>query len=260
MTVTSYGAARKERSNYLAPVEGDTSSSGATESDYQEFSPIRPTLVRNFRQAALEIFFSNKFQVNILIHLRMFELGNESRVMICILHYFNIGVLSLFFVELVLKVFVMGFTIFKYRMEMFDFIVIILSFSLSIVYGNCSRTADGAALLISFRLWRILRIFKNVVASVKMEAQRKIRKEGRTKKALQREVCKLREYCLKQEYELQFYRLILQQNRIPLPTVLRIPRSPLTMSVTAEVNEHCLKSHSNDESYICEKSSSNTEE
>ncbi|KRZ85645.1 Carboxypeptidase -like protein [Trichinella sp. T8] len=64
MTVTSYGAARKERSNYLAPVEGDTSSSGATESDYQEFSPIRPTLVRNFRQAALEIFFSNKFQVN----------------------------------------------------------------------------------------------------------------------------------------------------------------------------------------------------
>ncbi|KRX68238.1 Voltage-gated hydrogen channel 1, partial [Trichinella sp. T9] len=196
----------------------------------------------------------------VLIHLRMFELGNESRVMICILHYFNIGVLSLFFVELVLKVFVMGFTIFKYRMEMFDFIVIILSFSLSIVYGNCNRTADGAGLLISFRLWRILRIFKNVVASVKMEAQRKIRKEGRTKKALQREVCKLREYCLKQEYELQFYRLILQQNRIPLPTVLRIPRSPLTMSVTAEVNEHCLKSHSNDESYICEKSSSNTEE
>ncbi|XP_003376407.1 conserved hypothetical protein [Trichinella spiralis] len=157
MTVTSYGAARKERSNYIAPVEGDTSSSGATESDYQEFSPIRPTLVRNFRQAALEIFF-------------------------------------------------------------------------------------------------------NVVASVKMEAQRKIRKESRTKKALQREVCKLREYCLKQEYELQFYRLILQQNRIPLPTVLRIPRSPLTMSVTAEVNEHCLKSLSNDESYICEKSSSNTEE
>ncbi|KRZ18696.1 Carboxypeptidase -like protein [Trichinella zimbabwensis] len=275
MTVTSYSTAKKERNNYLTPVEGDTSSSGATESDYQEFSSVRPTSVRNFRQTSLEIFFSNKFQVlivflvtldcicllaEVLIHLRMFELGNQSRVMICILHYFNICVLSLFFVELVFKLFVMGFMVFKYRMEMFDFIVIILSFSLSIIYGDCGRTADGAGLLISFRLWRILRIFKNVVASVKMEAQRKIRKEGRTKKALQREVCKLREYCLKQEYELQFYRLILQQNRIPLPTVLRIPRSPLIMSVTAEVNEHCLKSFPNDESYICEKSSSNTEE
>ncbi|KRZ79040.1 Carboxypeptidase -like protein [Trichinella papuae] len=275
MTVTSYSTAKKERNNYLTPVEGDTSSSGATESDYQEFSSVRPNSVRNFRQTSLEIFFSNKFQVlivflvtldcicllaEVLIHLRMFELGNQSRVMICILHYFNICVLSLFFVELVLKLFIMGFTVFKHRMEMFDFIVIILSFSLSIIYGDCGRTADGAGLLISFRLWRILRIFKNVVASVKMEAQRKIRKEGRTKKALQREVCKLREYCLKQEYELQFYRLILQQNRIPLPTVLRIPRSPLIMSVTAEVNEHCLKSFPNDESYICEKSSSNTEE
>ncbi|KRX95060.1 Carboxypeptidase M, partial [Trichinella pseudospiralis] len=275
MTVTSYSTAKKERNNYLTPVEGDTSSSGATESDYQEFSSVRPTSVRNSRQTALEFFFSNKFQVlivflvtldcicmlaEVLIHLRMFELGNQSRVMICILHYFNISLLSLFFVELLLKLFVMGFTVFKHRMEMFDFTVIILSFSLSIVYGDCDRTADSAGLLISFRLWRILRIFENVIASVKMEAQRKIRKEGRTKKALQREVCKLREYCLKQEYELQFYRLILQQNRIPLPTVLRIPRSPLTMSVTAEVNEHCLKSVPNDESHICEKSSSNTEE
>lgn len=76
-----------------------------------------------------------------------------------------------------------------------------------------------------------------MIASVKHEAERKMAKERRALRALEREVCKLREYCLQQEYELQMYRVILHQNGIPLPTVLRVPPTPRTLNVIAEVND-----------------------
>lgn len=76
-----------------------------------------------------------------------------------------------------------------------------------------------------------------MIASVKHEAERKMAKERRALRALEREVCKLREYCLQQECELQMYRVILHQHGIPLPTVLRVPATPRTLNVIAEVNE-----------------------
>uniref|UniRef100_A0A914WG02 Uncharacterized protein n=1 Tax=Plectus sambesii TaxID=2011161 RepID=A0A914WG02_9BILA len=76
-----------------------------------------------------------------------------------------------------------------------------------------------------------------MVASVKAEAEKRVVKERRARRALEREVTKLREYCLQQECELQMYRLMLQQNNIPQPTVLRPPAAPRTLNVIAEVNE-----------------------
>lgn len=80
-----------------------------------------------------------------------------------------------------------------------------------------------------------------MVASVKQEADRRMAKERRSRKALEREVYKLREYCLQQECELQMYRMMLQQNGIPQPTVLRAPPAPRTLNVIAEVNERQLQ-------------------
>lgn len=76
-----------------------------------------------------------------------------------------------------------------------------------------------------------------MVASVKAEAEKRVVRERRARRALEREVTKLREYCLQQECELQMYRLMLQQNNIPQPTVLRPPAAPRTLNVIAEVNE-----------------------
>jgi len=76
-----------------------------------------------------------------------------------------------------------------------------------------------------------------MIEQVKHEAERKMAKERRSLRALEREVCKLREYCLQQDYELHTYRAILNHNCIPLPTVIRAPCAPRTLNVIAEVNE-----------------------
>lgn len=72
---------------------------------------------------------------------------------------------------------------------------------------------------------------------MKAQVEKRLAKERRGRKALEREVHKLREYCMQQEAELHIYRVMLQQNNIPQPTVLRLPTVPRTLNVIAEVNE-----------------------
>ncbi|VDP51469.1 unnamed protein product [Soboliphyme baturini] len=168
-----------------------------------------------------------------MLHLKVLNLGEQDRLVACILYYMNLTILCVFIVELAFKVVTYGMTTFKHRMDVVDFFIVLLCFSLSLTIGGCDRSVNSAGLLIAFRLWRI----SHMVSSVKQEFDRKMVKEERMRTALEREVCKLRDYCVNQEYELQMYRLLLQQNHIALPTVLRMPRTPNTLNVIAEVND-----------------------
>ncbi|KFD57708.1 hypothetical protein D918_00519 [Trichuris suis] len=242
---------RAQREAALA--EGDSSSSAATESDLNSCMAKRVSTVRNVRSTFLLALLCNKFQIvlvtlvildcacvfaEVLIQLKLLSFGEAGRVAACALHYISIAFLSCFMLEMAVKLVVMGRLLLReYRMDLFDLFVIVMTFGFSVAFGGCGQGSDGVGLLIMLRLWRISLIVNNIVASVKLDAQKKIFKEGRNKLALQREVCKLREYCTQQECELRVYQLILQQNGIALPTVLRVPRAPNKLCVTAEVND-----------------------
>lgn len=86
-----------------------------------------------------------------------------------------------------------------------------------------------------------------MMGGVRAEYERKLGKERRSKRALEREVGKLRKYCLQQECELQMYRCMLHDNNIAQPTVLRPPTAPRTLNVIVEVNEHESVHHLDDD-------------
>lgn len=60
-----------------------------------------------------------------------------------------------------LKMLAMGIRLFKHRMEMFDFVVILLAFSLGLAFGGRENSADGIGLLIILRLWRVTKILNS---------------------------------------------------------------------------------------------------
>lgn len=144
----------------------DSNSSMTTESD--EGKPL-PHSCCYLLQHMLS---TNKFQIAIiclvicdcllvitelLIDLRVFEMHHNSPVAE-ILHYMSIGILSLFIIEIALKIFVMRQEYFKHRMEVFDAIVVILTFALDIALAKEEGLLSSVGLLIGLRLWRITSI------------------------------------------------------------------------------------------------------
>lgn len=79
-----------------------------------------------------------------------------------VLHYFSIAILSIFLVELGIKLFAMGKSFFKHKMEVVDAVIIIVSFALDIAFIGKEGLSSGLGLLVVFRLWRFGRIFNGM--------------------------------------------------------------------------------------------------
>lgn len=100
--------------------------------------------------------------VELFINLRIFELGQQNSSASAILHFINITILGLFVLEMGIKALAMGIRFFKHRMEMFDFVVVLLAFSLGLAFGGRENSADGIGLLIILRLWRVTKILNSM--------------------------------------------------------------------------------------------------
>ncbi|XP_065672402.1 voltage-gated hydrogen channel 1 isoform X2 [Hydra vulgaris] len=74
-----------------------------------------------------------------------------------ILHYVSLSILTLFMLELVIKIFAMGIEFFKQKFEIFDGLVITISFFLDIFLSS-GGLKFGVEFLIILRLWRITRV------------------------------------------------------------------------------------------------------
>lgn len=81
-----------------------------------------------------------------------------SRIAAEVLHFMSIAILSLFLVELCVKLFVMGKTFFRHKMEIIDAVIVIVSFGLDIAFIDQEGIAGAFALLVILRLWRIGRV------------------------------------------------------------------------------------------------------
>ncbi|KAI3389936.1 hypothetical protein SNEBB_005819 [Seison nebaliae] len=85
-----------------------------------------------------------------------------------ILHYISLGILSFFMLEILVKLYVERWHFFRSRLEIFDAIVVIVSFALDIVF----LTNDGLpqiAIMIVLRIWRFARIVNGIVLTTKIK-------------------------------------------------------------------------------------------
>ena len=153
-------------------IEKDDSNSSVT-TDSEEGKKPR----KSCRELLSHLLNTTKFQIGIiclvifdcllvitelLIELRIFELHEESSVPE-ILHYISIGILSLFLIEIALKVFAMRLDFFKIKLEVFDAIVVSLTFALQIAFAKHEGLQSGVGLLVVLRLWRVTKILNGTV-------------------------------------------------------------------------------------------------
>ncbi|XP_065836788.1 voltage-gated hydrogen channel 1-like [Oscarella lobularis] len=88
------------------------------------------------------------------------------------MHVCGLIVLSLFLVEIILKLYCMDISFFKHKLEVFDAIVVIVSFALDVAYSGNEDAWDGVGLLILLRLWRVTRIINGIIISVKKKSEK----------------------------------------------------------------------------------------
>lgn len=75
-----------------------------------------------------------------------------------VFHYLSLALLTFFMVELAGKLLAYRLEFFHHKFEVFDGLVVIVSFILDIVYITSKDAFDGMGLLILLRLWRVARI------------------------------------------------------------------------------------------------------
>ncbi|EDO34401.1 predicted protein [Nematostella vectensis] len=119
-----------------------------------------------------------------------------------ILHDVSIAILSLFIIELIVKIYAMGMEFFHHKLEVFDGIVVIVSFALDIAFSG-GNAAEGASLLIILRLWRVTRIVNGIILSVKMQDEKKIHHLHKVIEELQEELDRLKTRNAELENELK---------------------------------------------------------
>ena len=145
----------------------DSSSSITTDSDDSK------TDYRTLRGRLKHMFHTNKFQIAIvalviidcllvvtelLLDLEVFPNEASESPAPHILHYCSLGILGLFIIEILVRLVVFRLEFFKHKMELFDAVIVIVSFVLDIIYRNNEGPESGIGLLIVLRLWRVTRI------------------------------------------------------------------------------------------------------
>ncbi|CAB3992398.1 Voltage-gated hydrogen channel 1 [Paramuricea clavata] len=112
--------------------------------------------------------------VQLLMDIQVLKGVDHDHVGIEVLHYMSIVILGLFLVEIVVKLYAFGLDFFHHKLEVFDAIVVIVSFALDIAYSGNMDAWDAVGLLVLLRLWRVVRIVNGIVLSVKIEMDEKM--------------------------------------------------------------------------------------
>jgi voltage-gated hydrogen channel 1 len=134
-----------------------------------------------------------------------------------VLHSINIAILSLFLLESIVKIVAFGLAFLRLGWEIFDTVVIVVTFVLDVLMQHSHSSTNGLGLLIILRLWRVARILNGMVRSVKLQADRHMECEKRRRQNLEEELFKYRETCERQKNIIIQMETLLQSHNIPLP-------------------------------------------
>lgn len=181
-----------------------------------------------FRDALRWLFGCHKFQIvivclvildalfvliEILLDLELLA-EKVDHIIPEIFHYLSISVLSFFLVELVGKLYAFRLEFFHHKFEVFDAVIVIISFIIDIVFLTREDVFNAVGLLILLRLWRVARIVNGVILSVKSTAEEKVNKLKEKQDTLLARVSQLEQQCTQQEQEISRLQTLLQQNNI----------------------------------------------
>ncbi|XP_066507356.1 voltage-gated hydrogen channel 1 [Hoplias malabaricus] len=188
--------------------------------------PIPPP--RNIRESLKRLFASEKFQIavvclvildalfvlcELLIDLSIIK-ADEHHIAPQVFHYLSLALLTFFMVELAAKLFAFRLEFFKHKFEVFDGIVVVVSFILDIVYISNEDAFDGMGFLILLRLWRVARIINGILVTVENRAHHKLQKLHESNDRLVEQVSELQEQKSRLEQELSRLQGILKQHSI----------------------------------------------
>ncbi|XP_051973828.1 voltage-gated hydrogen channel 1-like isoform X3 [Xyrauchen texanus] len=131
-----------------------------------------------------------------------------------VFHYLSLALLTFFIVELSGKIYAYRLEFFQHKFEVFDGIVVVVSFILDIVYISKEDAFDAMGLLILLRLWRLARIINGIIVSVKNRAHNKVQKVKEINENLLHEVNELKEQNTKIDEENARLQALLKQHGI----------------------------------------------
>ncbi|XP_042562184.1 voltage-gated hydrogen channel 1 isoform X2 [Clupea harengus] len=168
-----------------------------------------------FRDSLCRLYSSDRFQIavvcmvildavfvlcELLLDLSIIK-ADHGKIAPQVFHYLSLALLTFFMVELAGKIYAYRLDFFKHKFEVFDGIVVVVSFVLDVVYISSEDAFDGVGLLILFRLWRVARIVNGILVSIQNRAHHKIHKLKDSNDHLVQRVNELQEKNTKMEQE-----------------------------------------------------------
>ncbi|KAJ8286442.1 hypothetical protein GJAV_G00039300 [Gymnothorax javanicus] len=173
---------------------------------------LEPT---TFRDSLRRLFSSEKFQIvvvtlvildavfvlcELLMDLSIIK-SDKGRIAPQVFHYLSLSLLTFFMVELAGKLYAYRLEFFQHKFEVFDAVVVVVSFVLDIVYLSSEDAFDGVGLLILLRLWRVARIINGILVSVKNQANHNVQKLKEANDHLTQQVSNLQQLNSRMEQE-----------------------------------------------------------
>ncbi|KAG1970841.1 voltage-gated hydrogen channel 1 [Pimephales promelas] len=182
----------------------------------------------SFRDSLRRLYKTERFQIvvvclvvldaifvlcELLIDLSIIQ-ADHHRIAPQVFHYLSLALLTFFMVELCGKIFAYRLEFLHHKFEVFDGIVVVVSFILDIVYITKEDAFDAMGLLILLRLWRVARIINGILLSVKNRAHHKVQKLKEINGNLVYQVNELQERNTKMDEENARLRALLKQHSI----------------------------------------------
>ncbi|XP_077099157.1 voltage-gated hydrogen channel 1 [Siphateles boraxobius] len=182
----------------------------------------------SFRDSLRRLYRTERFQIvvvclvvldaifvlcELLIDLSIIQ-ADHHRIAPQVFHYLSLALLTFFMVELCGKIFAYRLEFLHHKFEVFDGIVVVVSFILDIVYITKEDAFDAMGLLILLRLWRVARIINGILLSVKNRAHHKVQKLKEINGNLVHQVNELQERNTKMDEENARLRVLLKQHSI----------------------------------------------
>ncbi|XP_034036770.1 voltage-gated hydrogen channel 1 [Thalassophryne amazonica] len=181
-----------------------------------------------FRDSLRRLYSSNRFQVavvclvildaifvlaELLIDLSVIQL-EHGHIAPQVFHYLSLALLTFFIMELAGKLYAYRLEFFQHKFEVFDGLVVVVSFILDIIFVFREDAFDGMGLLILLRLWRVARIINGILVSVKTRAEQRTHKLKESYDHLVHRATELQERIDELEQENQKLQALLKQHGI----------------------------------------------
>lgn len=120
-------------------------------------------------------------------------------------------------IELMFKLWALRLKFFQSKMEIFDAIIVIVSWSLDIAFFHHGDDADAISMLIFLRMWRLIRIVHAIAVSMITPVIHQLEQEEHAHRVTEVKLEKLTDYTKELEFEITELRKFLVNSDCPLP-------------------------------------------